>query len=58
MNELNCVFFDLCDLLDKLDCKRIKLKEFQEFDNLAEFIEEQKTRINSIETQIRVTYDK
>ena len=58
MNELNCVFFDLCDLLDKLDCKRIKLKEFQEFDNLAEFIEEQKTRINSIETQIGVTYDK
>ena len=58
MNELQCVFFDLCDLLDKLDCKRIKLKEFQEFDNLAEFIEEQKTRINSIETQIGVNYDR
>ena len=58
MNELQCVFFDLCDLLDKLDCKRIKLKEFQEFDNLAEFIEEQKIRINSLETQIGATYDR
>ena len=43
------IYFDLCDLLEKLDCQKIKLKEFDEFKNLEEFIEEQKRRVSNIE---------
>ncbi|CAK0761231.1 hypothetical protein CCP3SC15_260038 [Gammaproteobacteria bacterium] len=49
IEDVQCVYFDLCDLLEKLDCQRIKLKEFDEFKNLEEFIEEQKRRVSNLE---------
>lgn len=49
IEDIQCVYFDLCDLLEKLECQRIKLKEFDEFKNLEEFIEEQKRRVSNIE---------
>ena len=49
-DNLQSVFFDLCDLLDKIDCDRIKLREFEEFSTLTDFVEEQKTRLATVET--------
>lgn len=49
---LQSVFFDLCDLAEKLDCDRIKLRQFYEFTTLADFIEEQKSRLAAVETYL------
>ena len=43
------IFFDLCDLLDSGQIDDIKLDGFDEFETLREFIEEQKSKIESLE---------
>jgi hypothetical protein len=43
------VFFDICDLLDSREVDRIKLKSFDEFETLGEFLQEQKQKLAQIE---------
>lgn len=52
IEQIQCVYFDLSDLLEKLDCAAIKLEDFDEFDNLQEFIIEQKQKMANIEISI------
>jgi hypothetical protein len=42
------IYFDLTDLIDQIEngeAKNIKLKEFAEFDNLLEFLQEQRDKL-------------
>ena len=52
IEQIQCVYFDLCDLLEKLDCAAIKLEDFDEFENLQEFIIEQKQKLAEIEISL------
>ena len=52
IEQIQCVYFDLCDLLEKLDCAAIKLEDFDEFDNLQEFIIEQKQKMADLEISL------
>ena len=52
MSEINVVkvqevYFDLCDILNscKHQLAEIQIEDFQEFENLLEFLEEQKTKL-------------
>ena len=45
------VYFDLCDLLDHNKLNK-KIKGFYEFEDLQEFIEEQKAKLSQIEHMI------
>jgi hypothetical protein len=49
IEQIQSVYFDLCDLLEKLDCRAIELEDFEEFDNLQEFIIEQKQKMADLE---------
>lgn len=52
IEQIQCVYFDLCDLLEKLDCSAIELEDFEEFSNLQEFIIEQKQKLAEIEISL------
>jgi len=52
IEQIQCVYFDLSDLLEKLDCAAIKLEDFEEFENLQEFIIEQKQKMADLEISI------
>ena len=46
------VYFDLCDLLNSGQADDFSIDGFQEFDTLREFLEEQKTKIERIESMM------
>jgi hypothetical protein len=50
LTMLQEVYFDLCDLLNSKQMKGVSLKGFQEFKTLEEFLQEQKVKIEQIET--------
>lgn len=52
IEQIQCVYFDLSDLLEKLDCRAIELEDFEEFSNLQEFIIEQKQKLAEIEISL------
>jgi hypothetical protein len=52
IEQIQCVYFDLSDLLEKLDCAAIKLEDFEEFENLQEFIIEQKQKMADLEISL------
>jgi hypothetical protein len=52
IEQIQCVYFDLSDLLEKLDCETIKLEDFDEFDNLQEFLIEQKQKLAELEISL------
>ena len=49
LTKVQEVYFDLCDLQEKLYCKGINLHGFDEFKNLNQFIEEQITKLNYLD---------
>lgn len=51
------VYFDLCDLLDHNELAE-SIEGFYEFDNLREFISEQKTKLSAIEKALDLGADK
>ena len=53
ITDLQCVFFDLCDLQEKKNTKAIKLPQFDEFTDLDDFIEEQKSKLTNIEEYLK-----
>ena len=50
--ELQEIFYDLCDLIDENEDKLslIKIEGFDEFENLLEFLQEQKTKFEDSNT--------
>ena len=46
------VYFDICDLLNGNQVDDIVLQGFQEFETLREFLEEQKRKLEEIETSM------
>ena len=52
IEQIQCVYFDLSDLLEKLGCRAIELEDFDEFENLQEFIIEQKQKLAEIEISL------
>ena len=51
--KLQEVYFDVCDLLNGGQVDDFSLTGFQEFDTLREFLEEQKAKLERIETNIK-----
>ena len=45
------VYFDLCDILDHNELD-YEIEGFMEFDNLREFIQEQKKKLSTIEREL------
>jgi len=45
------VYFDICDFLEREKCTA-KIKTFQEFETLEEFMSEQKFRLEEIEVRL------
>jgi hypothetical protein len=43
------VYFDLCDLIENNNLTKTRIKGFYEFENLDQFIQEQKTKMAQIE---------
>jgi hypothetical protein len=43
------VYFDLCDLQEKLYCRGVNLHGFEEFKNLDQFIDEQIMKLNYLD---------
>jgi len=54
IETLQEVYFDLCDFLENESCTK-KLKNFQEFETLGEFLQEQKAKIAELESRLEVT---
>jgi hypothetical protein len=52
LTSLQEVYFDLCDLLNSSQVDDFSISGFQEFDTLREFLEEQKNKIERIESTI------
>lgn len=52
VTKIQEVYFDLCDLETNNNLKLIKIEGFQEFENLYEFIKEQKLKIAELELMI------
>jgi hypothetical protein len=52
LTKIQEVYFDLCDILEKNDYSKTKIKGFYEFDDLREFLTEQKNKLAEIETAI------
>jgi len=53
ITDLQSIFFDLCDLQEKKNTKSIKLPQFDEFTDLDDFIEEQKSKLTNIEEYLK-----
>lgn len=47
------VYFDLVDLGESNNLKRIRLKGFQEFNNMQNFIDEQIMKISYLESHLK-----
>lgn len=52
LTKVQEVLFDLIDLRESMDCSKIKVHGFDEFDNLDQFLEEQIEKVQSIELTI------
>jgi hypothetical protein len=52
LTKLQEVYFDICDLLNTAEVNHIKLKGFQEFETMKEFLEEQKRKLEEVETEL------
>jgi hypothetical protein len=52
LTKIQEVYFDLCDILDNNDYSKVKIKGLEEFDNLREFLIEQKNKLAEIEAAI------
>lgn len=48
------VYFDLCDILDNNDYSKVKIKGFYEFEDLREFLIEQKNKLAEIELRLDI----
>ena len=46
------VYFDLCDILENNDYSKTKVKGLYEFDDLREFLTEQRNKLAEIERNI------
>ena len=57
ITQVQEVFFDLCDLIDSGQIDNFRLKGFQEFWTLREFLEEQKAKLQSIEEDLQEVSD-
>ena len=45
------VYFDICDLLEREKCTT-KIKTFEEFETMEDFMAEQKSRLEEIEARL------
>jgi hypothetical protein len=52
ISKLQEIYFDICDLLNVAEVNHIKLKTFQEFKTMQEFLQEQKRKLEELETEI------
>jgi hypothetical protein len=52
LTKIQEVYFDLCDIIDNNDYSKVKIKGLEEFDNLREFLIEQKNKLAEIEAAI------
>lgn len=48
------VYFDLCDILENNDYSDIKIEGLYEFDDLREFLIEQKNKLAEIELRLDI----
>lgn len=48
------VYFDLCDILDNNDYSDVKIDGLYEFDDLREFLIEQKNKLAEIELRLDI----
>ncbi len=48
------VYFDLCDILEKNDYSDIKIEGLYEFDDLREFLIEQKNKLAELELRLDI----
>lgn len=48
------VYFDLCDILDNNDYSDVKIEGLYEFDDLREFLIEQKNKLAEIELRLDI----
>lgn len=48
------VYFDLCDILDNNDYSDIKIEGLHEFEDLREFLIEQKNKLAEIELRLDI----
>lgn len=46
------IYFDICDILDNNDYSKVKVKGLEEFDDLREFLTEQKNKLAELELRI------
>lgn len=53
IEDVQSIYFDLCDLQEKKNTKAIKLPQFEEFTDLDDFIEEQKSKLTNIEEYLK-----
>ncbi len=51
------VYFDLIDLESNLYLKGIELKGFEEFNNLQEFIDEQRNKMLYVESHMKTLFN-
>ena len=51
LTKLQEVYFDLCDLINSYQCKSIRIKGFQEFKTIQEFLIEQRDKLAEIEQE-------
>lgn len=49
LTKIQEVYFDLCDILEHNDYSKTKIKGLSEFDDLREFLEEQRRKLAEIE---------
>ena len=50
--KLQEVLFDICDLINSGEIDDFMLTTFQEFETLKEFLEEQKDKLQQIESEL------
>lgn len=54
LTTLQEVYFDLCDILEHNDYSKTKIKGFEEFDDLREFLIEQRNKLAELETRLDI----
>ena len=52
LTKIQEVYFDLCDILENNDYSKTKVKGLYEFDDLREFLTEQRNKLAEIERNI------
>lgn len=54
LTQVQEVYFDLCDILDNNDYSKVKIKGLAEFEDLREFLIEQKNKLAEIELRLDI----